>query len=235
MNVTNDLIKIEKRQGIETVNSRELHEFLDVGRDYSSWIKQRIEKYGFSLNQDYVVLKSIPQNGGSVIDYHITIDMAKELSMVENNSKGREARQYFILMEKKAKNVAAPQLTEDEMILKTFQILNKKVEMLSIKAQVAEEIANTEGLYLPSIAGKMIDGHANKFCQWLVDNNIMFRRKEKLIPYAPYDKKYFDIKVSVFGNKSVAQSYFTTRGLMWIQTIYLKKNNRLLLDYSEGK
>lgn len=86
---------------IKTVNAKDLHEFLGVGRDFSTWIKNRIEKYGFVENQDYVKIpeNQPPQNGGgeiqrlqNKIEYFISLDMAKELSMVENNEKGREAR-----------------------------------------------------------------------------------------------------------------------------------------------
>lgn len=94
------------------VNARELHAFLEVGRDFSTWIAKRIEKYGFAENQDFVVIASFsenlaPQNGGAShgghnkIDYHLTLDMAKELSMVERNEKGKEARRYFIDCEKR--------------------------------------------------------------------------------------------------------------------------------------
>ena len=229
----NELIKIGKKQGVETVNARELHSFLDSKQDFSTWIKSKISKYGFSENIDFIRFhKKMEANNATIIDYHITIDMAKELSMVENNKKGREARQYFIVMEKKAKLL--PELSEDEIVQKALIIQQEKIKLLSIKAQVADRLANTEGLYLPSIAGKMIMGHANVFCQWLVDNRIMYRRKDKLIPHAPYDKKYFDIKISTFRNKSTSQSYFTTRGLMWAQAKYLKKNDLLQLDYSEN-
>jgi phage anti-repressor protein len=107
--LTSELIKVERIEGIESVNARELHGFLDVGRDYSSWIKQRIEKYGFSTGSDYEIEHRSPLPGtgnrGASTEYHISIDMAKELSMVENNEKGREARQYFIAREKQAKEL----------------------------------------------------------------------------------------------------------------------------------
>lgn len=234
MNTTTDIIKIENRDGVETVDARELHNFLEVKRDFPTWINERINKYGFIKDLDFSTIMGKSSGGRMPLEFYISIDMAKELSMVENNQKGREARQYFILMEKKAKNMSMPELSEAEIVKQALLIQQRKIEMLSIKAQVADQIADTEGLYLPSLAGKMIAGHANIFCQWLVNNKIMFRRKDKLIPYAPYDKKYFDIKVSVFGNKSTSQSYFTTRGLMWAQALYFKKNNLLQLDYSEN-
>lgn len=74
-----------------TVNARELHTFLGVGRDFNTWIKARIEKYEFQENQDFIVLPNSGENplgGRPSIEYHISIDMAKELSMVENNSVG---------------------------------------------------------------------------------------------------------------------------------------------------
>jgi len=105
----NELIKIEKKEGIETVNARELHEFLGVQTQYKDWIRSRIEKFGFIENQDYIAIaekKATAQGNQSEYKVHyISIDMAKELSMVENNEKGRQARQYFIAMEKKAKTM----------------------------------------------------------------------------------------------------------------------------------
>jgi len=104
----NEIIKIEQKNGIETVNARELHEFLESKYHFSDWIKSRIEKYGFEENTDFVkVSEKIDTSGGvqSVIQYHISIDMAKQLSMVENNKKGIEARKYFINCEKALKTV----------------------------------------------------------------------------------------------------------------------------------
>ena len=102
----NELIKIEEKEGGRVVNARDLHQFLEVGKDYSTWIKDRINKYDFVENQDFIVFPESGKNlqgGRPRIGYAISIDMAKELSMVENNEKGRMARRYFIECEKKLK------------------------------------------------------------------------------------------------------------------------------------
>jgi anti-repressor protein len=76
---------------VQTVNARELHAHLESKQEFANWIKSRIEQYDFVEGVDFTVDKFI--NGRSTsIDYHITLDMAKELSMVERNVKGREAR-----------------------------------------------------------------------------------------------------------------------------------------------
>ena len=87
---------------VETVNARELHEFLESKRQFADWIKNRISEYDFIENQDFVRFhKKMKANNATMIDYHITLDMAKELSMVERNEKGKQARKYFIECEKK--------------------------------------------------------------------------------------------------------------------------------------
>ncbi|WP_273790327.1 antA/AntB antirepressor family protein [Bartonella sp. CM31XJBT] len=109
----NTLIKISEQavgqEIIQTVNARELHVFLEVKRDFSNWIKDRINKYSFLKNQDYIVFTNFGENlqgGRPSTEYHLTLDMAKELSMVERNEKGRQARRYFIECEKKLRNQA---------------------------------------------------------------------------------------------------------------------------------
>ncbi|WP_432481651.1 antA/AntB antirepressor family protein [Moraxella sp. ZY200743] len=92
---------------VQTVNARELHKALDNKRRFADWIKDRINDYGFVQNVDYVLISQnceIKGRGGDrrSIDYHITLDMAKELSMVEKTEKGRQARRYFIDCEKRA-------------------------------------------------------------------------------------------------------------------------------------
>lgn len=129
-----ELIKIEqKRIGegeINSVDARELHAFLEVGKDFSSWIKNRINQYDFQENQDYIVLipHSGEQHGGhNRIDYIISINMAKELSMVERNEKGKEARRYFIECEKALKSISAPK-SDAEKLIEAFSILTAQVE-----------------------------------------------------------------------------------------------------------
>ncbi|HOX92504.1 MAG TPA: antA/AntB antirepressor family protein [Spirochaetales bacterium] len=101
----NDLIQIKETNGRETVDARELHAALEVARDFSTWIKDRIEKYGFIHGQDYQLTKSgevveRAQGGGTARDrYDLTVAMAKELATVENNDRGREVRRYLIQVE----------------------------------------------------------------------------------------------------------------------------------------
>ena len=88
----------------QTVNARELHAFLQSKQDFSTWIKNRVEQYDFVENQDFIKLHKkmeLSKTGQMGIEYYITLDMAKELSMVENNDKGKQARRYFIECERK--------------------------------------------------------------------------------------------------------------------------------------
>lgn len=100
-------------QSIQLCNARDLHSFLQVKRDYTTWIKARIAKFGFIDGEDYLLNKTGEQvftksgenlGGRPSSDYHLTLDMAKELSMVENNEQGKAARRYFIELERKIKS-----------------------------------------------------------------------------------------------------------------------------------
>lgn len=108
----NELIKLGQSdiggEKIETVNARDLHRFLEVGKVFAAWVQERIVQYGFVENADFVVVSETGKNplgGRPAIDYFLTIDMAKELSMVERNDKGKLARKYFIECEKKSKSI----------------------------------------------------------------------------------------------------------------------------------
>lgn len=85
-------------------DARELHTFLEVGKRFASWITERLTEYKFAENQDYISFsqnREKPQGGRPTKDYHLTLDTAKELAMVERNEKGRQIRRYFIECEKK--------------------------------------------------------------------------------------------------------------------------------------
>ena len=113
----NELIKLQPQtindNAIDTVNARELHAFLESKQDFSTWIKNRIEKYEFVENQDFISLhkKMEREIGGTVrIEYFVSLSMAKELAMVENNEKGKQARKYFIECEKKLNSTPSTQV-----------------------------------------------------------------------------------------------------------------------------
>ena len=103
---------------VETVSARELHAFLGSKRQFSDWIKNRIEQYDFVENQDFVCVsqknetqRADGQIGVSVSnEYFVSVGMAKELAMVENNEKGMQVRKYFIECEKKLNSTTTTQV-----------------------------------------------------------------------------------------------------------------------------
>ena len=123
------------------VNARDLHTFLGVGKRFASWITERIAEYGFVENQDYILVspnREIKGRGGDrrSKDYHLTLDTAKELAMVERNEKGRQIRRYFIECEKKLRNIqpvqTEQQFTAEDIILLCYvQLWMEKAQQLS--------------------------------------------------------------------------------------------------------
>ncbi|GKS68950.1 hypothetical protein W03_09540 [Nitrosomonas sp. PY1] len=145
---------------VQTINARELHSFLESGVRFNDWIKKRITDYGFIEGRDYVRVQlsagmKMTENGGDIggiansqnnvalesmgyeshgqqgrIEYAISLDMAKELSMVERNEKGKQARMYFIECEKKAR-----QLTQS-MSAVTTRKRNPAIPSITTKAKM---------------------------------------------------------------------------------------------------
>lgn len=131
----NELIKVTSKvigsEEINAVDARELWIFLESKREFATWIKTKIERYKFVDGEDYALDKNV----GNVnqadswpirkqrIDYSISIDMAKELAMVENNKKGRDARKYFIRCEKDLKDIQRidmPEWEKEELAIERF-------------------------------------------------------------------------------------------------------------------
>ncbi|EQB9285435.1 antA/AntB antirepressor family protein [Escherichia coli] len=104
-------------------NARDLHAFLGVKKVFAAWITNRISEYKFIENQDYILLSNLGKQtsgrgGHNRKDYHLTLDTAKELAMVERNEKGRQIRRYFIECENKLRSMQpAQQFTDEEIIL----------------------------------------------------------------------------------------------------------------------
>lgn len=124
------LIKIEERNGEQLVSGRDLHEFLEIGTPYKKWFDRMCE-YGFSENVDFITVgqKCPIANGGfqEITEHLMKISMAKELSMLQRNERGKQAREYFIKCEE-AWN------SEDMVLARALQIQNKKI--LSYKEHI---------------------------------------------------------------------------------------------------
>ena len=104
------LIRIEEVKtdgnGVQCVNARDLHVFLEIGKEFVNWIKDRIEQCGYEGGKDFIIFANSGKKSGRgrpQMEYQISLDMAKELCMIERNEKGRQARQYFIECERRLK------------------------------------------------------------------------------------------------------------------------------------
>lgn len=110
-------------QSIQTVNAREVHSNLEVGKDFSNWVKAQIKRARLVENRDFVTVAQKGVGGKfDSIDYHLTLDAAKHFGMLSGTDKGFEVREYFLECERRVKAptpIAA--LTPAEMLLAMAQ------------------------------------------------------------------------------------------------------------------
>ncbi len=150
--VEEDMIHIyENSQGERLIDARELHGALQSKRQFANWIKQRIEHYKFKENQDFFTFnKFVKRNqndnlGNKSKEYYITIDMAKELCMIENNEIGRKIRKYFIEIEKRYRTIIeSPQTIFDIMHLALNQIEENEKKLKLVEKESKQNTQEIE-------------------------------------------------------------------------------------------
>jgi len=223
------LIKIQDENGKRTVNARELHEFLNSKQDFSTWIKSRIDKFGFVENEDFVKLHKkmeLSKTGQKAIEYHLSMDMAKELSMVENNAKGREARQYFINIEKKVKQLALPTNTKEQALLLAHNLIEMQKTIDSQKPAVdfARQISATRDSIKVGDFAKILYSNnnlligQNRLFQWLYDNRFL---QNSSTPFQRYlDQGIFEVTSGVIQNSTTGRIWkqvkITGKGIVYL-------------------
>jgi len=144
-----DLIKIKVNKNQEQiVDGREFHGFLEIGTPYKKWFDRMCE-YGFDREIDYVEISTIgqscltPDNGRPQTNHAIKLDMAKEIAMIQRSEKRKQARQYFIEVEKQFKQ----QVLDTQALSPQLQLLiNIELEQKQIKQDIADTKQDIQGI-----------------------------------------------------------------------------------------
>lgn len=196
------LIKTTTNENGEVILSgRELHEFLEVQTPYKKWFDRMVE-YGFIENIDFIVMDKIVQDetvfGGvrKMIDHVLKLDMAKEISMIQRNEKGKQARQYFLEIER--------QWNSPEMVMKrAMDYLNAKVAQLTTsnlkleqqvkeykpKADYVDSILKNKGLVTIGQIAKDYGMSAVKMNELLHKLKVQYKQSGQWLLYAKYQAK----------------------------------------------
>lgn len=254
----NPLIRVtEVQMNAEPVaccDARELHAFLEVSTVFANWIARRIDDFGFEEGRDYVVFEQsvngliyrdkfdLPKmadqttRGGDRRSrtYAISLDMAKELAMVERNWRGKQARQYFIECERRMRErVAAPldlrnpgellQLAERLAREQALLISERNDARAQLKAQAPKVAAfdrflDADGLTNLQNAARALGQGPNKFVRWLKTWALFYQGKS-LVARAEYVQRgWFEMRTVTVGEHLLCQTFVTPRGLAALST-----------------
>lgn len=184
----NELIRVDYTNDQPAVSARELHEFLEVGARYNDWFPRMCE-YGFSEGQDFNLLKieRVQQEGTRMVnrmvdDAILSIDMAKEICMLQRNEKGKIARQYFLQLEKDWNS-------PEKVMARALRIADKRIKALEEKAEAdrpkvlfADSVTASKSSILIGEMAKLLKQNGmetgqNRFFETLREKGYLIKRK----------------------------------------------------------
>lgn len=201
----NELIKINYESDRPTVLARDLHEFLEAETPFHKWFPRMCE-YGFTEDEDYRTFLSNRSDGlpgKPRQDAQLTIDMAKEICMLQRNERGKQARQYFLQLEREWNSpeaVMSRALRMAEERLERFKAINANLSVqnaiMQPKAEYFDGLCDRESLTGIRETAKLLGLKQNDFVKWLIDHKYIYRDKRgRLMPYAEHvDSGLFTIK-----------------------------------------
>lgn len=202
-----ELIKVQVKDDQQLVSGRELYKFLEIETQYTKWFSRMCE-YGFSENIDYVAVsqKRLTAQGNQTtfIDHDLTVNMAEQISMLQRNDKGRQAREYFIQVEQKWNNPAEVirrgyALAQEQAKKLTLENANLAIEnrLMKPKADYFDDLIDRKTLVNLTKTAKLLKIKRKYFINWLLENKYLYRDAHSdLMPFAQYNNKYFEVKES---------------------------------------
>ena len=217
----NELIKVTYSNDRPVVSARELHDFLEVKTAYKDWFPRMCE-YGFTEGTDFCSFLSESTGGRPAQDAALSIDMAKEICMIQRSEKGKIARQYFIQLEKdwnSPEKVMARALDIAHRELNSLKAANAELTVqnaiMQPKADYFDELVDRNLLTSFRDTAKQLGVSQNAFIGFLKDHKYIYRdQKGKLMPYADKNNGLFEVK-ECFNNKtewSGVQTMVTPKG-----------------------
>ena len=200
----NELIKVDYSGEKPAVSARELHEFLEVKTAYKDWFPRMCE-YGFTEGQDFCSFLSESTGGRPAQDAALSIDMAKEICMLQRNEKGKIARQYFLQLERDwniSEKVMARALQIADRKIKELEISNSalstSLEIARPKAEYFDQLVERGTLLSLRESAKELGIPPKKFVDELLARKYLYRNKSgKLLPYEEKNNGLFELKESV--------------------------------------
>ena len=177
----NEIIKVNYENDRPTVLARELHDFLEVKTAFKDWFPRMCE-YGFSEGIDFSSFLSESSGGRPAQDAQLTIEMAKEICMLQRNERGKQARQYFIQLEKDWNS-------PEKVMARALQIADKRIRALEVKVEeqkpkvlFAESVEAAKTSILIGELAKLLKQNGinigqNRLFEWLRNNGYLIKRQ----------------------------------------------------------
>ena len=237
----NDLIRVTVNENQEPIISgRELHKFLEVGTDYKKWF-DRMAEYGFVENVDFATVsqKCPIANGGyqERYDHLIKIDMEKELCMIQRTERGKQARRYFIEVEKEynsPEKVMARALKIAEMQLSNLRLENKvqaqQIQELTPKASYYDKVLQCKEVVSISVIAKDYGMSAKKLNSLLHNRGVQYKQGHIWLLYQKYANKGYT-KTKTYTSTTtegdvyaVVHTYWTQKGRLFIYDLLKQEN-----------
>jgi anti-repressor protein len=226
----NELIPAADLGRLCPINARDLHAKLGSRRDFSTWMKDRIERFELVEGNGYQKAEDLssPDSGSSksrpqiIIEYYLSLVAAKMIAAIENSPEGKAYLRYLVKVEE-AWN--SPEMVLVRGMQAAQELVGKKNELiavLSAKARAADLIADSVGLKLLSDIGKINGQGPIKFIRALIARGYLFRRDGAVLPYQQYiDSGYFAVKEKPYFDAQgvshlFSQTYVTGKGEVWL-------------------
>lgn len=249
----NQLITITTNENDEQlVSGRELHQFLEVKTRYSIWF-DRMSEYGFTEDVDYtaVVQKRTTAQGNqtSLTDHAMKLDMAKEVSMIQRNEKGKQARQYFLEVEKawnnpdmiikRALQIADKRVitlqTENNQLQLESSVQKQQIAELQPKASYYDLVLQNKSLLSVSKIAKDFGRSAVWLNRYLHELGVQYKQGDIWLLYAKHqDKGYTQTHTHVIDSeKSRVTTKWTQKGRLFIYDLLKNKGILPLIERQE--
>ena len=218
----------------QTVSGRDLHNFLEVSTRYNDWFT-RMLSYGFSETIDFVTItqKRVTAQGNETTftDHMLTIDMVKELCMLARNEKGKQARKYFLEIERdwnSPEKVMARALKVSQRILEETKLklqgAEEKVAVLTPKAEYTDTVLSAEGGMSTTQIAKDYGRSAKWLNKILQVEHVQYKQGNQWVLYQEYaDKDYTISGTYVIQGHAFVSTYWTQKGRRFIYNLIHEK------------